>query len=205
MKIAIFGGSFNPVHNGHVALATQIADEFSLDKVIVMPTYISPFKKDSDVFVADSSDRIKMCELAFVEFDYVLVSDYETAKKDVSYTYETINYFREKYPNDELFFVMGSDMLLSFSSWKNYTEILRNCSLIASSREKCGEVYDKLNLKANELSAFGKVYIVKTEEFPVSSSEIREKIVNKQDITCYLHENVVEYIGSNNIYNCKGE
>ena len=104
MRTAIFGGSFNPVHNGHVNLVRETAKKNALDRVFVIPTYVSPFKKNSDVFVADGKDRIEMCRLAFSELLYVTVSDYEIKKGGVSYSVDTVTHFRESFPEDELFF-----------------------------------------------------------------------------------------------------
>lgn len=200
MRTAIFGGSFNPVHNGHVNLVRETAKKNALDRVFVIPTYVSPFKKNSDVFVADGKDRIEMCRLAFRELLYVTVSDYEIKKGGVSYSVDTVTHFRESFPEDELFFIMGSDMLLSFDRWYRYKDILKMCSLIAASRESEGCDLDELKRKSDELSALGKVIVTEISAFPVSSSEIREKILKNCDISCYMDKNVVKYINSGKIY-----
>lgn len=200
MRTAIFGGSFNPVHNGHVNLVRETAKKNALDRVFVIPTYVSPFKKNSDVFVADGKDRIEMCRLAFSELLYVTVSDYEIKKGGVSYSVDTVTHFRESFPEDELFFIMGSDMLLSFDRWYRYKDILKMCSLIAASRESEGCDLDELKRKSDELSALGKVIVTEISAFPVSSSEIREKILKNCDISCYMDKNVVKYINSGKIY-----
>lgn len=200
MRTAIFGGSFNPVHKGHVNLVRETAEKNALDRVFVVPTYVSPFKKNSDVFVADGKDRIEMCRLAFRELLYVTVSDYEIKKGGVSYSVDTVTHFRESFPEDELFFIMGSDMLLSFDRWYRYKDILKMCSLIAASRESEGCDLDELKRKSDELSALGKVIVTEISAFPVSSSEIREKILKNCDISCYMDKNVVKYINSGKIY-----
>lgn len=200
MRTAIFGGSFNPVHNGHVNLVRETAEKNALDRVFVVPTYVSPFKKGSDVFVADGKDRIEMCRLAFRKLLYVTVSDYEIKKEGVSYSVDTVAHFRESFPGDELFFIMGSDMLLSFDKWYRYKDILKMCSLIAASREREGCDLDSLKAKAEEFSAFGQVTVTEISAFPVSSSEIREKILKNCDISCYMDKNVVKYINSGKIY-----
>jgi len=200
MRTAIFGGSFNPVHNGHVNLVRETAEKNALDRVFVVPTYVSPFKKSSDVFVADGKDRIEMCRLAFRELLYVTVSDYEIKKGGVSYSVDTVMHFRESFPEDELFFIMGSDMLLSFDRWYRYKDILKMCSLIAASRESEGCDLDELKRKSDEFSALGKVIVTEISAFPVSSSEIREKILKNCDISCYMDKNVVKYINSGKIY-----
>lgn len=199
-KTAIFGGSFNPVHNGHINLVKEIYSKVSLDRVIVMPTYISPFKKDDSGFVADGKDRLEMCRLAFEDCGFAEVSDYELSRAQVSYSADTVAHFREIYPDDELFFIMGSDMLLSFEKWHRFKDILKMCSLIAASREDKQSDLDLLEEKAEQLRAYGQVIITEISAYEMSSTLIREKIMKNQDISCYMPEKVVKYIEDNHIY-----
>jgi nicotinate-nucleotide adenylyltransferase len=199
-NIAIFGGSFNPVHNGHINLVKEIAKKVSLDKIIVMPTYISPFKKDSVGFVADGSDRLKMCRLAFEDEPNIIVSDYEISREQVSYSVDTVTHFTHEFPEDRLFFIMGSDMLLSFEKWHRYKDILKMCTIIAASREDNQSDFASLEAAQKNLSQYGDVILTEISAYEMSSSEIREKIVKNQDISCYMPKKVVEYIMNNNIY-----
>ena len=199
-KTAIFGGSFNPVHNGHINLVKEIYRKVSLDRVIVMPTYISPFKKDDSGFVAKGKDRLEMCRLAFEDCGFAEVSDYELSRAQVSYSADTVAHFRDIYPDDELFFIMGSDMLLSFEKWHRYRDILKMCSLIAASREDKQSDLELLEEKAEQLRAYGQVIITEISAYEMSSTLIREKIMKNQDISCYMPEKVVKYIEDNHIY-----
>lgn len=198
MRTGIFGGSFNPVHNGHINLVEKIASENHLDKVIVMPTRISPFKSDSKDYVADSNDRIEMCKLAFKKLSFVEISRYEVDRDEISYTIGTVEYLKNQYPDDELFLIIGSDMLLSFSKWKDYKSILNICTVITASREND----DKTALKktAEDLSKYGRIIITDIEPVVISSTMIRSKIKNKEDISCLMPESVVKYILTNNLY-----
>ncbi len=204
MKRAIFGGSFDPVHNGHVRLAESLCKAVMPDEVIVMPTGISPFKKDMKRRPASSADRLEMCRLAFADMPCVTVSDYEVSRTEVSYTVDTICHFRKLYPNDELYLLIGSDMLLTFDKWRKFEEILANCTLCAASRENASRDMENLEKKAEELRPYGNVIIIKAEPFEVSSTEIREKIIKNSDISCYVPKNVVKYILENNLYKAKG-
>ncbi len=204
MNRVIFGGSFDPVHNGHVNIVRQTAAELEADEVIVIPTGISPFKKDMKRVPASGSDRLAMCRLAFEDMPFVTVSDYEISRGSVSYTVDTVKFFRRLYPDDTLFLLIGSDMLLSFDRWRNYKEILADCVLCAASRANGQKDIDALDKKAAELSPYGKVILVKTEPFEISSTEIREKIMKNQDIACYMPRNVVKYIMEKNIYSERG-
>lgn len=138
------------------------------------------------------ADRLEMCRLAFGIFPECSVSSYELDNEGVSYTVLTLRHFREIYPDDELFLIVGSDMLLSLKRWYKFEEIMSLATIAAASRED-GD-FDFLRKTADELSEYGKVRLVKIKPFPLSSTEIREKIENKQDFSCYLPEKVVKYI-----------
>ncbi|MCI9410179.1 MAG: nicotinate (nicotinamide) nucleotide adenylyltransferase [Oscillospiraceae bacterium] len=194
MRRAIFGGSFDPVHKGHVSLVSELKKALELDKIIVMPTGISPFKKDMERRPASGADRLEMCRLAFADMPFATVSDYEVSRVGVSYTFDTVRHFRSLYPNDKLFWLVGGDMLKSFDRWKNWQEILSMCTLAAVSRQKCGSDRDELEKKAAELRKYGEVLFAETKPLEISSTEIRKKIIKNSDISCYVPQNVVKYI-----------
>lgn len=133
MRIAIFGGSFDPVHNEHIRLVEAAKSDLRLDKVIVMPSHIAPHKQNGAL--ASGENRQKMCQIAFRGHDYVEVSDYELSLHGTSYTYLTCREFARRYPNAQRFFLVGADMLENFFSWKNPREILKNVTLAVCGRE----------------------------------------------------------------------
>ena len=198
MRRAVFGGSFDPVHNGHVNLVKQIYEAVPLDQIIIMPARVSPFKQDT--VPTSESQRLEMCRLAFEDFSFVTVSDYEISRPEVSYTVNTIKHLREIYPGDELFFIMGSDMLLSFEKWYKYEEILSMCTVIAASREDGESDMESLKKQAESLEQYGRVMVVSTGVYVMSSTEIRKKRKKSSDISCYVPENVVKYILDNRLY-----
>lgn len=200
MRLGVFGGSFDPVHLGHVNLVKQVREICRLDKVVIMPAAVSPFKTDIARKAASGEDRLEMCRLAFEELPFVKISGYEVSQKEVSYTVNTLRHIHEVHPNDEIFFIMGGDMLLSFEKWRNYEEILSICTLLAVSRENDPNDLKILDKKASELGKYGTVQVVPIETFPVSSTEIREKIKNNSDISCYVPKNVVKYISEHGLY-----
>lgn len=196
MKICFFGGTFNPVHNGHVRLLENAKEYFDFDKIIVIPTNIPPHKEV--VFSVSDNDRLNMCKLAF---DGIAeVSDYEIVENTVSYTINTMYHFKEIYPNDEFYFLMGSDMLFMFEKWKNYKELISLISIIVASRED--DEFLAIEKKKLELEEDGaKIYIVKADPYIISSSEIRNKIKSgEKDFSCYLPERVVKYILDKKLY-----
>ncbi len=196
MKTGIFGGSFNPVHKGHIHLAESIRQELGLDRIFFVPSRISPHRSSAEYVSAE--DRLEMLRLACREREGLEVCSYELDSDRVSYTIYTVEYFREIYPEDELFLLVGSDMLMSFDKWYRFEDILKITALAVCSRNE-GDM-NQLHEKAGELSGFGRIFLIPASPVEVSSTEIRKKIAKKQKISCYLDENVVQYIRLKNLY-----
>ncbi|MED9892325.1 nicotinate (nicotinamide) nucleotide adenylyltransferase [Ruminococcus champanellensis] len=201
-RIALFGGSFNPIHNGHLHLAQTVHQQCGLDRMLLMPSGTAPHKS-SDAY-APAADRLAMCRLAAEPYPWLEVSDYELTKPGKSYTVETLRYLHSCFPEDALFLLTGSDMLLSFDSWYCWQEILTLAGLLCVSRGT--EPEDVLRQKAAELSSYGQVTVVHAKPLPMSSSQIRHKIELCRKFSCYLPENVVQYIMLHRLYGvCSGE
>lgn len=166
MKIGVFGGTFNPPHNGHVRLAKAAADELKLNKLLVIPSCIPPHKIAAKL--ADGQERLEMCRLAFGCDPRFEVSPIELERGSRSYTVETLRELKALYPDSELYFIVGSDMLESFDKWYLWQEILSLSVLCAASRE---EGYSP------DLSRFGKlaerIKIITLDPLEVSSTQIR--------------------------------
>lgn len=175
MKIGIYGGSFNPVHNGHIYLALTAAEEFGLDKVYLVPSKKSPHRSDDEY--ASDTDRLEMLRLACMVSEKLQASSYELENDRVSYSVYTIRYFRKLFPEDELFLLVGSDMLLYFDKWFCFEEILRNVSLCVVSRRN-GDLED-LHKKRRKLQKFGHIFISSRPPIEISSTEIRKKNCKK--------------------------
>lgn len=198
-RIGLLGGSFNPIHNGHLHLAKTAMQAFALDRVWFMPTYVSPFKQHA-ADVADGAHRLAMCRLATEGNPAFFVSDYELQQKTVSYTVHTITHLKTIFPDAQLVLLTGSDMLLRFTNWYQWQTILSFAELGVVARET--DHHDLLQQTAVELSAYGKIALCCDTVFPVSSTEIREMLKKNQDCTCYLPENVVQYIVFHHLYEC---
>lgn len=199
MNTAIYGGTFNPVHKGHYNCLKTVLDSIELDRIIVLPDRLPPHKSSEGL--VSGIDRLNMCKLAFKDLEKVSFSDWELKQKGKSYSVITLRHFHKKYPDDKLFFIMGSDMLLSFESWYEYKEILRLATLVCVSREN-SVTKQLLEEHARKLTSEngGEIIIVDAKPFEVSSTQIREMIKKSQDTSCYLDENVVQYISDNNLY-----
>lgn len=196
MKIAIFGGAFNPVHREHVHLARAAVKRLGLDKLIIMPTAVSPHKGGR--LAADFWQRFEMCRLAFKDIPEAEVSNYELTKGGVSYTYITCEHFYKLYPEAERYFIIGADMLDDFPTWKNPEEILKYVSLAACAREDESGFYD-CKKRVEEL------FSTKVETIPyvgekVSSTKIRLLSAVGESLQGYVTPQVGQYIKSNALY-----
>lgn len=194
--LAIFGGTFNPPHKGHKHLLETVMKSVDLDKVIVMPDRLPPHKA-ADALVSEE-DRYNMCLLTFGETDKVSVSDWELKREGKSYSYYTVKHFHKLYKDDELYFIVGSDMLISFDKWYRNDDILKMCSLLCITRSRS----DTESARKKAESFGEKVRFIEAEPIEISSSELRSMIINGNftELTCYLDENVIKYIKEKNLY-----
>ncbi len=178
MRIGIYGGTFNPPHRGHKNLALQMKRAARLDRIMIIPTGTPPHKTGEQL--ASSEHRMKMCELMFSE-DFFFVSDIEIKRQGKSYTYDTLCRLKEEFSGDELFLIMGSDMLLSFHRWYNYREILSLVTLCVATREDeitCGALSDYAR---DTLGLEDDIVLADIEPVECSSTEVRELIENGLD------------------------
>ena len=191
MKTGLFGGTFNPVHNGHVNLVKNFKEELKLDRVLVIPTAVPPHK-EAECLVS-SEDRLEMCRLAFE--DIAEVSDVEIVRGGRSYTVETLEELKKIYTDDEFYFLVGSDMLLSFKRWYRWEDILSMCTLCATDRDS-----EKTCLEADD-ELFGKIIFCDFPKTVISSSEVREKIFSGKSISESVPHEVEKYIREKGLYN----
>lgn len=196
MKVAVYGGSFDPPHKGHKLLAQNLARQCGADKVVVIPTAMSPFKESSG---ATAADRYEMCRLAFSEplFD---VSDIEIIRGGKSYTVDTLREVKKLYPESQLYLFMGDDMFLSLDRWYKYEEILELSTIVAACRTTDLEkLRDMKSFAKNTLNLTEDRFII-CESIPIqiSSTEIRNNL--KNGIDDYLEKDVSFYIKNRGLY-----
>lgn len=196
MRIGIFGGSFNPPHNGHLHLAACVHDALQLDEVWLVPAKQPPHK--SAAAYAPAEDRLEMCRLASEQYPWMRAEDYELRQDAVSYSYYTVTHFAEEYPDAEFFFLIGGDMLRSFQKWYRWQEILQYTALAAIAREP--QEYAELEKCAAELRQYGEIYLLNVETIAISSTKIRENVQKRQNNSCYLPEKIVQYINERKLY-----
>ncbi|MGN0467544.1 MAG: nicotinate (nicotinamide) nucleotide adenylyltransferase [Acutalibacteraceae bacterium] len=198
-RIGIFGGTFNPPHLAHKRLALEMKEKAKLDEIIVIPTFIPPHKAAKDL--AGGEDRLKMCKLTFFE-DFFSVSDTEIRRQGKSYTYDTLCQLK-KNEEEKFFLIIGSDMLLSFDKWYRYKDILSMATLCAVSRQDDVPLqelrsYAKDVLELDEEK--GEIIFSSSKPFELSSTLIREKIKNGEDVSGYIEKNTLEYITQKELY-----
>ncbi|MDC7221956.1 MAG: nicotinate (nicotinamide) nucleotide adenylyltransferase [Spirochaetales bacterium] len=187
MKIAILGGSFNPVHLGHVALAQSVVDQLSYDKILLIPALMSPLKQGHNYVSAEH--RVRMLELAFREKSWAEVSSCEVNRKGPSYTYKTIEYLYDQYDfQGKPGLIVGDDWVEGFSRWKNVEDIVARTDLIVARREGGQERFPY------------PCSFLKNPVVTVSSTEIREEVQSGKRVDHLVPGPVAEYIGRHGLY-----
>ncbi len=163
MRIGILGGTFDPIHQGHLSLARAAQKQFELAKVLFIPAFIPPHKKDrSDITPAPH--RYRMVEMAISEEPDFEISDIEFIRPEISYTVDTLKQLKKAHPGDELFLIMGADSLEGMPSWKEPEEIAKMAGLLAAKRP------------GSSASRLKNVSWIDMPECPVSSSEVRNNL-----------------------------
>ena len=200
MKIGVFGGTFNPIHQAHMHWARQYQEYFALDQVLIIPTHTPPHKQVPEL--ASAHDRLAMCRLAVGDEPGFVVCDYEIQRGGISYTLDTLRRLHEEYPGAELCLLMGADMFLTMQSWREPREIFRLASLCACAREE-GELR-KMEEHKPLLEAMGaRCELLQAEPTPMSSTDIRQIIHGcggDTDMHEYLHPKVWDYIRERGLY-----
>lgn len=190
-KIGLFGGTFNPIHIGHLINAEFILNEFNLDKIIFVPAFIPPLKKDYNLNYLNH--RIKMVKLAIKNNKNFEFSDFEIKKEEVSYTIHTIKHFHTL--GYEVFLILGDEWLNKFNLWHNYKEIFKYARLIVMRRKFKNSKIPKFLLKYKNKIKFSLNPIIE-----ISSTIIRERIKNGLSIKYMVPDRVYKYIIKNNLY-----
>ncbi|MDO4474209.1 MAG: nicotinate-nucleotide adenylyltransferase [Eubacteriales bacterium] len=200
MRIGIMGGTFDPIHNGHIMLGEYAYRQFDLDEVWFMPNGNPPHKQDN-LNRTDAKIRSEMVALAIKDYPQFKLQEHEINRKEISYSYQTMEYFHNKYPEHEFYFIIGADSLSSIESWMKPERLLKTCTMLAAFRDEmnCQSVMKKqieeLNQKYN-----ADIRLLNTPLVDVSSSQLREDIKNNRPVGDKIHENVIDYIKKHQLY-----
>lgn len=197
-KVGIMGGTFDPIHNGHLAIALQSLKEFSLDYVLFIPNHI-PWMK-SNRHITKDQDRIDMVLAAIRPYSNFQISYIEMESEGNSYTAETVTKLKEQHPDDDFYFIMGADSLFSIEKWYKPDIIFQTVKLLVSVRDDCD--FEDINCKINDLqNRFGAIiYQMHLDKIDISSTYIRENIHNQNAISKMLPDSVLQIINERNIY-----
>ena len=203
LRVGVYGGTFAPIHNGHVAAAKAFMEQMKLDYLFIIPTYLPPHKQ------IDGGDdpliRLRMCELAFEGVDGVVISDTEIKRGGKSYTYDTLKALTR--PDTRLFLLCGTDMVLTFDTWYRFEDIFKLCYPTYIRRENDPILTRRVVEKINEYyEKYGVMFRrIVTDPIELSSTEIRNRVARGESVDGLVPEKVAAYIRANGLYRSDGE
>ncbi|MFO7557471.1 MAG: nicotinate-nucleotide adenylyltransferase [Desulfobacterales bacterium] len=217
MRIGLFGGTFNPIHIGHITVSTEIKEAFELDRLYMIPSAIPPHKKSKEI--ADARDRLEMTRLAVSRLEGYHVSDIELQRSGPSYTVDTINHFKKILPADvSLYLILGIDAFLEIDTWMSYKELFKMLPFIVMSRPGKYNIVTSEHLESYVLNKVSESYAFQKEEkrfvddryqpihvfnvtpCTISSTDIRKKIRKRNPIGGLVPGNVENYIKDKGLY-----
>lgn len=197
MRTGIFGGTFNPIHNGHIKLARAYRSELELDRMLVIPTRIPPHKVSTEL--ADGKDRLQMCRLAFAGQPEFEVSDIELCRTEPSYTVDTLEALHARWPEDELFLLTGSDMFLTLTEWRRWERLFELAVMCVGEREP--NLFGRLQTYGRYLESLGaRCRVIDIDPVQVSSTEVRERVHLGLPIDRLVPPAVAAYIAERQLY-----
>lgn len=186
-RIGILGGTFNPIHIGHLMIAQMVLEKLGLDKVIFVPSCLPPHK--SGLNLIDARHRLRMAHLGVRGNRHFEVSSFEIVKGGKSYSVDTVRYFRRRYPGVKLFFIIGSDHIAKLHTWKNIQEVVKIVSFIAVYRPGFKTIRSRIRVKSIIIPGVH-----------TSSSDIRRRLVAGKTVKHLIPENVLRYIRKHKLY-----
>ncbi|MFO8058229.1 MAG: nicotinate-nucleotide adenylyltransferase [bacterium] len=212
MNIGIFGGTFNPIHLGHLRTALEILERYRMKQILFVPSSIPPHKSKSET--ASAIHRLKMVNLAITGNPSFAVSETEIHRRGKSYSIDTIRGLKKEYPDDKLAFIMGMDAFMEINTWHKYQELFNECDFIVHSRggmAKVGwqqaipsELKSRFKKKGNSKqfthSSGSTLTFCEVTPLGISASAIREMVRGGHSIRYLLPRRVLEYIHENNLY-----
>lgn len=204
LRIGIMGGTFNPIHQGHIMLAQRAYEQFQLDKVLVIPNKLPVYKEHDELL--DSRQRSQMVLLAIRDFPYMEFSDLELTRPGPTYTIDTLYALQEQYSDAELFFILGGDSLLELHKWRQYKEILALSAILCAKRENAD--VPELNRAKERLQhevPEAKIYIMETPMMNISSTEIREQFQTGDKTPTGIPKAVLNYIQEHHLYQSRAD
>lgn len=195
LRIGLMGGTFDPIHIGHVVTAEFAREEFALDKVIFIPSCNPPHKHLRKV--TDAAKRMEMVQLATITNYSFEISDVELVRGGFSYTYDTVCYFRELYGEEtKLYFITGADAIMEILTWKNVDKLIKACEFIAATRP--GYYLDIVKVLPRDY--WDQIHFMEIPALSISSTDIRARVHAGKSVKYLLPESVETYIKKNKLY-----
>ena len=201
-KIGIMGGTFDPIHMGHLILGEQSYEQLHLDKVLFMPSGNPPHKRNRTGRASDDQ-RVDMVRLAIEDNPHFELSLAEMHETGYTYTYRTLEELRKQNPNTDYYFIIGADSLFTFEEWREPARICAACTLVVAVRDHAS--FDELNREIQRLSVkyHGHFILLDTMNIDVSSHQIRQWVTEEKSLKYYIPDNVISYMKENGIYRKK--
>ena len=198
-KIGILGGTFDPIHNGHLALGKQAYEQFSLDEIWFMPSGHPPHKKGR--LVTEGKEREDMVKLAIASVPYFVYSDFELKREGNTYTAQTLSLLKEVYPQHEFYFIIGADSLYEIEQWYHPEMVMKQAVLLVAARsyEKDHPDFEK-QVKYLEEKFESRIGVIRFEEMDVASKQIRKMVSSGQSIKDLVPGPVAGYIRIHGLY-----
>ena len=197
-KVGILGGTFDPIHTGHLILAEAAYEAFTLDYVLIMPNGNPPHKPGQ--VNATMQQRTRMAELAIADNEHLQVSDFEKTPQDYHYTYETLEFLKKEHPDTEYYFILGADSLVNFPTWKEPARICQSCRILVATRDRM-EAQKLQNCISSLTESYGaRIDLLETPNIDISSNMIRDKVQKHRSIKYYVPAAVEDYIRKHGLY-----
>jgi len=197
-RVGIFGGTFHPIHYGHLIIAENACEQYDLERVIFMPTGRAPHKAYAGADM--DTHRCRMVELAIADNPLFQISYREVRSQSVNYTYQTLRRLNEEFPDTAFYFILGADSLFDFDQWRHPELICREAVVLAAVRDDLNEERVDVQIEALTEQLQGEIHRLNTPNFNISSKNIRERIRNGRSIRYLTPDAVVQYIRQNRLY-----
>lgn len=198
-NIGLFGGTFNPIHNGHLHMANAFAEQCQLDCVIFLPAG-DPYHKNTDLVAPEH--RLNMTELAAANNPKFAVSDCDLVRGGATYSIDTVQIFKQHYPKAQLYWLMGMDSLMNLHKWKNWQAFVRQTKIVVANRtgDTLAKAPRELHAWLGEALQSGDLVLLNADTVDISSSQIREQIAQGKNLRNWLPEKVADYIQQHDLY-----
>ena len=197
-KVGIMGGTFDPIHNGHLIIAQCALESYQLDEILFVPSGI-PWLKDISK-VLNKKTRVSLTGLAIEGNQSFALSTIEIDREGNSYSYKTVEELKEQNPGVDYYFIMGADSLFEIETWKNPAELMKNCIILVAVRDEYNDIQMNEQIHYLQEKYHAEINLLKTPRLDISSTDIRRKVAEGKSIRYMLPDSVIDYIKKLHLY-----